>query len=253
MARPSDVPAAAAAAATMLAIFLCSTGAVAAGDTACDRETMHRCTSPLRVLTDNRDLGFAASRRELARMCPTLMEGMECFDNFTADCLEPHQRSYFLTLYTGTRLVISDLCAEGGYQSEYLLHAPCMRTVQRGYEVCADEYLSQMDRIGPGATDDSGEHSSAHQIRKLCCSFKSYLHCSQQAVVHKCGIGTSNFTKNFLERLAGPLVATHCSGFIHGSEVCRSGAGSVRALLAGWMTVLPASGLLLLLGRLATA
>ena len=47
----------------------------------------------------------------------TLMEGMECLDNFTADCLKPQQRSYFVTLYTGTERVISDLCDEGSYQS----------------------------------------------------------------------------------------------------------------------------------------
>ena len=39
--------------------------------------------------------------------------------------------------------------------TEYLLHAPCMRTVQRGYEVCADEYLSQMDLIGPAPGRDT--------------------------------------------------------------------------------------------------
>ena len=54
------------------------------------------------------------------------------------------------------------------HPAEYLLHAPCMRTVQRGYEVCADEYLSQMDRISPGGAGDDAEQSSSHQIRRLC-------------------------------------------------------------------------------------
>lgn len=48
--------------------------------------------------------------------------------------------------------------------------------------------------------------SPTNEVFYCCSSFKSYLHCSQQAVMHRCGIGTSNFTKNFLERMAGPLV-----------------------------------------------
>jgi len=204
----------------------------------CSREEMNRCTNPLRVLTDNRDLGFAASERELTRMCPTLMEGMSCIDNFTVDCLKPHHRSYFNTLYAGTQRVIAGLCTAGDYQTEYLLHAPCMRNVQRGYEVCADEYHSQMDRITPTQPVTDASDSST-QIRTLCCSFKSYLHCSQQAVLHRCGIGTSNFTKNFLERMAGPLVQTHCSDYLHGSDECRSGTGrSSPALLTALLALL---------------
>jgi hypothetical protein len=31
---------------------------------------MSRCTDPLKVVTDNRDLGFATSMDELQEMCP---------------------------------------------------------------------------------------------------------------------------------------------------------------------------------------
>ncbi|XP_037092777.1 uncharacterized protein LOC119112644 [Pollicipes pollicipes] len=229
---------------TALAIVLFAhDGGAERAAAACTREAMSRCSEPLRVLTDNRDLGFAATERELSRLCPTLMEGIDCMENFAVDCLKPHHRSYFNTLYAGTQRLISGLCSPGDYQTEYLLHAPCMRTVQRGYEVCADEYHSQMDLItidSPAA--DAGD--SSVQIQMLCCSFKSYLHCSQQAVMHRCGIGTANFTKNFLERLAGPLVQTHCAGFTHGSDACLSGVGGrrpallpgVAALLALWLT-----------------
>ena len=36
----------------------------------CRPEAMSRCTDPLKVVTDNKDLGFATSREELDRMCP---------------------------------------------------------------------------------------------------------------------------------------------------------------------------------------
>jgi hypothetical protein len=31
---------------------------------------MQRCTDPLKVVTDNKDLGFATSLEELQKMCP---------------------------------------------------------------------------------------------------------------------------------------------------------------------------------------
>ena len=36
----------------------------------CMPEAMAKCTDPLKVVTDNKDLGFATSLEELARMCP---------------------------------------------------------------------------------------------------------------------------------------------------------------------------------------
>ena len=36
----------------------------------CSADAMSRCTDPLRVVTDNKDLGFATSQEELEEMCP---------------------------------------------------------------------------------------------------------------------------------------------------------------------------------------
>ena len=36
----------------------------------CAPAAMSRCTDPLKVVTDNRDLGFATSMDELQEMCP---------------------------------------------------------------------------------------------------------------------------------------------------------------------------------------
>ena len=76
-----------------------------------------------RVVTDNKDLGFATSQEELAEMCPKLMDGLRlvitssspptlslsstsrCIDSFTTECLEAEHRAYFNTLYTGTTQV----------------------------------------------------------------------------------------------------------------------------------------------------
>ena len=36
----------------------------------CSADAMSRCTDPLKVVTDNKDLGFATSKEELDEMCP---------------------------------------------------------------------------------------------------------------------------------------------------------------------------------------
>lgn len=36
----------------------------------CHPEAMSRCTDPLKVVTDNKDLGFATTIDELNKMCP---------------------------------------------------------------------------------------------------------------------------------------------------------------------------------------
>jgi len=113
----------------------------------CAPSAMSKCTDPLKVVTDNKDLGFATSKEELVKMCPKLMDGLRCIDDFTLRCLDREHRAYFNTLYAGTTQVIVDLCQEGPYQSDYLRHAPCMRMVQAGYERCAADYQTRIKAL----------------------------------------------------------------------------------------------------------
>lgn len=36
----------------------------------CQQEELKRCTDPLKILTNNRDLGFATTEQELGKLCP---------------------------------------------------------------------------------------------------------------------------------------------------------------------------------------
>lgn len=224
----------------------------------CSADAMSRCTDPLRVVTDNKDLGFATSQQELQEMCPKLMDGLRCIDNFTTKCLEQEHRAYFNTLYTGTTQVIVDLCHEGEYQTEYLQHAPCMRKAQTEYESCADEYQLRIKTLNKGGVASPEEEEDNVQV--LCCSFQRYLHCSERVVNGTCGLETASFTKGFLDRMSGPLVQGHCQAYEMGSSMCskesRSGLeqsplysleSSVARLSSSWtlLPVLSLSSLLL--------
>lgn len=43
-------------------------------------------------------------------------EGLRCIDNYTRTCMDPRQRGHFYRLYSGTSLVIQEICEEGSYQ-----------------------------------------------------------------------------------------------------------------------------------------
>ena len=67
-------------------------------------------------------------------------------------------------------------------------------------------------------------------VQVLCCSFQRYLHCSEQVVNSTCGAHTAGFTKQFLDRMSGPLVQQHCQHYEHGSEMCPNKEGEGTGL-----------------------
>lgn len=184
---------------------------------ACSADIMSRCTEPLRVVTDNKDLGFASSQQELQEMCPKLIEGLRCIDNFTENCLEREHRAYFNTLYTGTTQVIMDLCNPGDYQTEYLSHAQCMRDAQEDYQLCAHQYQLRIKSLNEVKNTRT---NTEENVQVLCCSFKQYLSCSEEAVNQTCGPNTATFTKGFLDRMSGPLVQAHCQDYSADPDIC---------------------------------
>lgn len=225
----------------LVSIFLLGLLKNVVSDT-CSAQAMSRCTDPLRVVTDNKDLGFATSHDELQQMCPKLMDGLHCIDNFTQMCLQREHRAYFNTLYTGTTQVIVELCRPGDYQREYLEHAPCMRKAQTEYEACADEYQLRIKHLNK--MEKKNDDDEEKNVQVLCCSFQRYLHCSERVVNSTCGSYTANFTKGFLDRMSGPLVQGHCQDYSMGSDMCPprqeavySASGAAAAGLAWPATV----------------
>ena len=148
---------------------------------------MTSCIDPLTLLTDKPDLGLGSSLEELQSMCPKLMDGLSCINTFTVRCLDTEQRNYFNILYSGIIQVIEDLCRPGPYQSE----------VQPEYQQCSAEYQARLSQV---------QHQDRDQeVAVLCCSFQSYLACSQGVVNKTCGRETADFTAQFLDRMAAPL------------------------------------------------
>ncbi|XP_064110554.1 uncharacterized protein LOC135218277 isoform X1 [Macrobrachium nipponense] len=188
----------------------------------CDNNDIAECVGLLEVLT-NKDLGFAASVDELNNMCPVLLNGLQCIDNYTRRCLSLKHREYFNKLYAGTIRVIKDLCnTKGKYQLEYIRHAPCMRQVNPKYNGCSEAYhkkTADLNQINDAVVQLSDEEKNKNVIT-LCCSFQEYLQCSEQVVFETCGNETALFTKEFLDRMAGPIVQDLCQAFYFSLHSC---------------------------------
>lgn len=201
----------------------------------CNNNDITECVGLLEALT-NEDLGFAATVFELKEMCPVLLKGLLCIDNYTRRCLTHSHREYFNKLYAGTITVIKDLCnSQGKYQQEYIRHAPCMRTVNSEYNHCSEIYhqkTADLNHISDAVATLDDEEKNRNVIT-LCCSFQEYLQCSERVVFDTCGNETASFTKEFLDRMAGPIVQFKCLNYAPGSQVCqRAGSSAPPALAA---------------------
>ncbi|XP_042216496.1 uncharacterized protein LOC121862341 [Homarus americanus] len=188
----------------------------------CNNNDIAECVNLLEVLT-NKDLGFAASVDELNRMCPVLLDGLQCIDNYTRRCLTLKHREYFNKLYAGTIRVIKDLCnTKGRYQQEYIRHAPCMRQVNPKYNQCSEVYhekTADLNQLNDAVVQLSEEEKNKNVIT-LCCSFQEYLQCSERVVFETCGNETALFTKEFLDRMAGPIVQDLCEAYSFSLHSC---------------------------------
>ena len=171
----------------------------------CSPRQMTSCTDPLTLLTDKPDLGLGSSMEELQSMCPKLMDGLACINTFTVRCLDTEQRTYFNILYAGIIQVIEDMCRPGPYQTDYLRHSACMTVVQPEYQQCSAQYQSRLRTVQHQQHQQAPSQTEQQDVAVLCCSFQSYLACSQGVVNKTCGRETAVFTAQFLDRMAAPL------------------------------------------------
>ncbi|KAL7635182.1 UNVERIFIED_CONTAM: hypothetical protein RMT77_014168 [Armadillidium vulgare] len=211
-----------------------STGRGARPGNDCGNRDISQCTELLEVLT-RKEIGFAATQKELNDMCPVLLSGLQCIDNYTLRCLNPQHRSYFNELYAGTIRVIKDLCnTRGQYQQEYIRHAPCMRQVHPKYNRCSETYHEKTAKLNKvnSAVVQFSETERRRNVITLCCSFQEYLQCSEQIVYETCGNVTAQFTRQFLNRMAGPIVQKPCFDTSFITQHCFKSYGKPVAVAA---------------------
>ncbi|CAL1277858.1 unnamed protein product [Larinioides sclopetarius] len=181
----------------------------------CNDSDLRGCMEELKVLTNNQDLAFAQTERELSQTCGHLQDAMQCVNNFTSRCFDESQRELYRTLTSGAQQLLADLCTQGsGFRSKYLLHASCYRNLSSEYRKCADSYLTQQE------TAKKEEMPVKDKLRKSCCLFDGYKECTRVAVLHKCSPEAADLGEQIVTKAGGPLVQTHCANFKHNTPDC---------------------------------
>nr|XP_018910714.1 PREDICTED: uncharacterized protein LOC109039607 [Bemisia tabaci] len=195
----------------------------------CGEEMLTKCRYPLKVLAENKELGFATNKEDLDLICPDLNDGLMCIDNYTRRCMAPNQRAHFYQLYAGTSMVIQEICQPGPYQNEFLLHAPCLHEVKEEYEACGINHQKNIHDI-TADTNSTNHITNERKVRKLCCSFQEYLQCSQEVVLKKCGEETAKFMEVFFAKMSSSLIQIHCSKYTPGSQLCDEAFSSATSV-----------------------
>ena len=99
--------------------------------------------------------------------------------------------------------------------TDFLRHAPCLRLVKAEYETCARNYQTTMEELNRSMGDEMAENLNVtmyeafqvERIRIVCCSFKTYVSCSERTVRGACGEETARFTRQFLDKMASSLMS----------------------------------------------
>ncbi|KAF6217035.1 hypothetical protein GE061_001388 [Apolygus lucorum] len=162
----------------------------------CADRRIYECAYP----GDIQKFHAVSSPEELVPLCRNLHDYLRCIDHFTRKCLEPPQRSHFNRLFSGTSMIIQEICSEGHYQTEFLKHAACMKHLHVELDVCAQTYHGKIEKIG-----------NNHQIgNNICCPLREYMNCINDVVLLRCGEVAANFSRGFNERLFHAILTTHC-------------------------------------------
>ncbi|XP_069955643.1 uncharacterized protein [Cherax quadricarinatus] len=106
-----------------------------------------------------------------------------------------------------------------------------MRQVNPKYNQCSEIYHEKtagLNHINDAKTNLSDDDKNKNVIT-LCCSFQEYLQCSERVVFETCGNETALFTKEFLDRMAGPIVQDICQAFSFSLHSCLQDSSTTSA------------------------
>lgn len=205
----------------------------------CGHEELNKCAKSLQALKSATDLSFAPKREELAELCPDLDAGLKCIRSYTRRCMTLQQRQQFMKIYKGTDDVIRDLCREGDYQNEFLKHSQCLRTVKPAHKKCEEKYQETMLSLKtPKAnhtmqSEQQTEQNTNDDVRKVCCSFREYLDCSEDVTRRTCGAETGTFIRGFLKKMSSTLEKDYCEEYYkQGVNQCPNIFSSGSSLVA---------------------
>ncbi|BES90445.1 Hypothetical protein NTJ_03253 [Nesidiocoris tenuis] len=191
----------------------------------CTVNAIYSCTYP-------HEMGkfhAVSTRAELESLCLNLHDYLRCVDDYTRKCLIGEERARFNRMFSGTSMIIHEICTHGPYQTEFLKHAVCMKNLNDEFDECGHVYYKKIENI---------ENRMDRNVF-ICCSLREYLTCMNQLVRAKCGPVTANFSRGFNERVFHTILTTQCHSITE--EVCLASSWARAVQPPSWITLLLSS------------
>jgi len=166
----------------------------------CDQEDLEKCTKTFRGLKESNVVGLGDSIAYLQDTCPTMLEGIQCLDNFTTTCSKQPQKFFIEQMFRGPRDTIVQLCTDTPLRTEYLRHAPCLQRIK-------DDTPHQCQK-----NQELKPASAKEGMRQSCCQLKEMMKCVYGVYEAKCGPEAANVMDTAIRTLTGGFM-TLCNFF----------------------------------------
>ena len=174
----------------------------------CDERDMQQCLKYVQPILTNTTLGYAVNTEQVQQVCQLFQRGMNCVDEFVNNCFDKSKRMIFRQSIKGAQNVMTKLCYDRTFQSEYILHAQCYVKLSSKYEKCTDDFKLALSGTN---TEDNLEH----KILLMCTALQNYLNCAYRISYRKCGPDAAQFLRQYTQEAAGDLVSKACERYVN--------------------------------------
>ncbi|XP_077535903.1 uncharacterized protein LOC144148193 [Haemaphysalis longicornis] len=193
----------------ILFIAVLAYGSAAPTEEDCDIHKLDTCSSDLFVFATKNTI--PESEADLAAFCKAQEEAEACSRVYLKKCTSSVAQGVGSVFLDDIKEEISERCdTSSDYHKEYITHAPCLNKVGSGFQACMKSLTADLDVASrlPGRS----------RIGGACCKYNKFETCVKKAVESGCSEDTVEFTSKVLQRYAGDLLGTVCTGYRSGDK-----------------------------------
>lgn len=191
----------------------------------CPREALNRCVKMAEPLMHNIDFVFPSRTQDVATVCRTWNDFINCVRSYTASCLvvnDQRQRQLENALAEAV-ITVDEMCTNLRYQADYLRHAPCIKSLAVDDAKCKKQYDNLVTQV------------SAFSISnvQICCAHHAFRECMLAATDRYCRLQSQGnavqFARDMFAKALGFLLK-QCHNHVPNSADCPLNGGQNRAL-----------------------
>ncbi|XP_063232163.1 mucin-5AC-like [Bacillus rossius redtenbacheri] len=184
-----------------------------AQQTECSRLEYGRCIHMADPLLRDPDYVFPDNVRDIGRVCSLWGQFVSCVQSYTLKCFSESRQVAFDKGVQDTKESMRQMCQVSQYQTEYLRHASCMKSMLTRDEHCGKHYQHLVRQVYGEVTRSA-----------LCCSHHIFRECMISEVRSGCDGGAdggqaSRFTRHTLDK-ALSFLREQCYSYVPSGGEC---------------------------------